>query len=403
MVLLYSPQRHRRHRGCALTLALSSMVLMASCLKDEAPTNECDIESAWVEGKNLASCFYDAADMRKDHISSTETEIIFTVRSLVSMPRRIPVSFRLTPGAFIEPASGSVHDFSVGPVTYTVTSEDGQWKRVYSVSFQEPSLPVRSMGFEHVEVREASDGKNGSYHHFYEYDAEGCRRDIWDSGNLGAIILKNDARPEDMPTYSVPDGYQGKAICLNTQSTGFWGSFSGKPIAAGNLFWGKFIVDKVMTDALKATQFGIPFNEVPQCVTGYYKYQPGPEFTNQKMETVPGRTDEASIYAVFYRNKDDNGQPYFLYGDDVDSDAMLRANPQVYKTARVGSLPPTDQWTRFEMFFEGRDADTRLLKENGFNLALVFSSSKDGARFEGAVGSTLYIDEVEIVSEKVEE
>jgi len=30
----------------------------------------------------------------------------------------------------------------------------------------------------------------------------------------------------------------------------------------------------------------------------------------------------------------------------------------------------------------------------------VFSSSKDGAQFEGAVGSTLYIDEVEISYEK---
>ena len=63
-------------------------------------------------------------------------------------------------------------------------------------------------------------------------------------------------------------------------------------------------------------------------------------------------------------------------------------------------MPATDQWTRFEMFFEGKDADNKEVADNKFNLALVFSSSKDGAKFEGAIGSTLYVDEVEISFEK---
>jgi hypothetical protein len=52
------------------------------------------------------------------------------------------------------------------------------------------------------------------------------------------------------------------------------------------------------------------------------------------------------------------------------------------------------------MFFEGKDADNKEVADNKFNLALVFSSSKDGAKFEGAIGSTLYVDEVEISFEK---
>ena len=84
----------------------------------------------------------------------------------------------------------------------------------------------------------------------------------------------------------------------------------------------------------------------------------------------------------------------------MDSEEKLKANPQVYKFARVASLPPTDEWARFEMFFEGKDADNELVKNLGFNLALVFSSSKRGAYFEGAVGSTLFVDEVEISFEK---
>ena len=48
------------------------------------------------------------------------------------------------------------------------------------------------------------------------------------------------------------------------------------------------------------------------------------------------------------------------------------------------------------MIFEGTTPiDEELLKMGGYSLALVFSSSKTGDTFEGAVGSTLYIDEIE--------
>jgi hypothetical protein len=53
------------------------------------------------------------------------------------------------------------------------------------------------------------------------------------------------------------------------------------------------------------------------------------------------------------------------------------------------------------MFFEDvAPVDQKKLKEYGYNLALVFSSSKEGASFCGAIGSTLYIDEVVISLEK---
>ena len=383
-----------------LMLAITLPCLMTSCIKDEAANKECDIESAWVEGEAYAQYFYDAAEMRKEYISSTQTDITFTVRSLISLSKEIPLNLKLTPGATVTPANGSMQDFTAGPVTYTVTSEDGQWQRTYRVIFVEPAMPMSKLSFENVEVRTPANNNGNSYHHFYEIDASGTRRDIWDSGNLGALMLRTNANPEELPTYSTSDGYSGKAVCLNTQSTGNLGAMFGKPIAAGNLFLGKFDMNKAFSETLKTTQFGIEFDREPFRVTGYYKYAPGPTFTDMNQKTVEGRVDEADIYAVFYRNRDAEGNPYYLYGDDVDSEEKLKANPQVYKIARVASLPPTDQWTRFEMFFEGRDADDELVKNLGFNLALVFSSSKRGAYFEGAVGSTLYVDEVEVSFEK---
>lgn len=59
-------------------------------------------------------------------------------------------------------------------------------------------------------------------------------------------------------------------------------------------------------------------------------------------------------------------------------------------------------WQRFKLNFEtvpGREIDRTVLENFGYSLAVVFSSSVDGAYFLGAVGSTLCIDEVEIECE----
>ena len=369
-------------------LFLLALVLMCtSCIKDELPNTECDILSAWVEGDEYAVNFYEPSQMRLENISTTENELVFTVRSLISLPKSMPLYFNITPGATISPANGSPQDFTQGPVTYTVTSQDGSWKRDYTVVFKEASLPTFTFSFENYETKESS---SNYYHEFYEIDQAGMRQNIWASGNLGAILIKYNSQAEDQPTYSTPDGYKGRGVCLNTQYAGDLGKAFGKPIAAGNLFIGRFILEKVLIDALKATQFGRPIDRVPVRVTGYYKYQPGSVFTNKEMQEVPGRVDEASIYAVFYRNKDAQGNDVYLYGDDVLS------SPYIVRKAQVATLPPTNEWTRFEMFFEGSDADEALLTAQGYNMTLVFSSSKDGASFEGAVGSVLYIDEVAI-------
>jgi hypothetical protein len=118
------------------------------------------------------------------------------------------------------------------------------------------------------------------------------------------------------------------------------------------------------------------------------------------MKEYPDRKDEACIYAVYYRNTDSKGEAYTLDGHDLEDLDKVLDNPQVYKVARVASLPATDTWTPWEMFFEGRDAPDDIVAAQGFSLALVFSSSKSGAQFEGAIGSTLYVDEVEVSYEK---
>ena len=375
---------------------------MTSCIKDEAPNKECDIESAWVEGEEYEQYFYQPTEMRKESISSAESTIIFSVRSLLSLSTQIPLKLKITDGATIEPANGSPQDFTKGPVTYTVTSEDGQWHRTYNVIFSETHLPAEKFSFEHVEIMTEQTllGGVNEMHVFYELTSDDNPKYCWATGNQGISLVMDSSKPEDFPTYSTPDGKEGRGVCLNTQSAGALGEWMNKPIAAGSLFLGKFVVEYVLSDALKATQFGVTNSKDPVRITGWYKYKPGKDFTDKNMKVIPGRTDEASIYAVFYRNTDAEGNSYVLDGYDMEDYDELLENPQVYKVARVQSLPATDTWTRWEMFFEGKDVPYDIVASQGCNLALVFSSSKDGARFEGAIGSKLYVDEVEVSYEE---
>ena len=378
-----------------LLLGLSCVLLFSSCFKEEPKNMECDILEAWVGEENL-TYFYNKADMRISNVPSDEQKLEFTVRSRATLPP-MALHFKLTPGAIIEPASGSVQDFSKETVTYTVTSEDGAWKKQYSVRFGNPVTPIMEkdndgdsgqavMKFDFEDYR-LNDKNN--YYLWFEYFGD-TEVEMWASGNAGFQMAKS-SKAEDYPTVPDPNGYEGSCVKLTTRDTGSWGKAFKKPIAAGNLFLGKFNSQYALTQTLKTTEMGLPFMVEPIKVTGYYKFTPGEKFTDKDMKTVEGRVDEPNIYAVFYRNQDAEGNTVVLHGDDV------MTSPLIVSKAQVASLPATTEWTKFEMTFESlTPVDKAVLDSRGYNLALVFSSSKTGDTFEGAVGSTLWVDKVEV-------
>ena len=365
-------------------LALAAL-LLTSCIKDEPQNMECDILEAWVEGDHLSQHFSQPSDMRISDIPSSSERLAFSIRERATLPP-LALHFQLTPGATISPADGSLQDFSKGPVTYTVTSEDGQWHRRYTVDFQETILPSSSYDFEDFEL-----SSNGKYYVWYNKAGDGQEESIWASGNEGFMIAKPNAAATDYPTVPDENGYDGYCLRLTTRSTGSWGKTFRKPIAAGNFFLGTFDSRYALTNTLKTTNMGIAYTKEPVKVTGYYKYLPGDVFTDKDFKEVASRTDEPTIYAVLYLNHDEQGNEVMLHGDDV------RTSRFAVREAEVAQLPATSEWQPFEMTFKGSTPiDAALLANRGYNLALVFSSSKTGDTFEGSVGSTLYIDKVEI-------
>ena len=318
------------------------------------------------------------------------------MRPFAALTKQAPI-YRLTPGATISPESGSLQDFSKGPVTYTVTSEDKQWSRTYQVNIKKGQTTMPN----EIEF-EFEDAYLSKGYYNWQENWNGNKLDIWATGNSGFKMSNSSSKPEEYPTVMIEDGHRGKGVQLKTRRTSKIADMVHKPIAAGNLFIGQFDATDALRDAMKATKFGHPFSfdAKPAKLEGWYKYQAGEKFTDKNMKELD-RHDYGTIYAVLYENIDEKGNAVLLYGGNVQTSKQIVALALVGEThddngkVAIGNTP---EWHHFSVDFEYKKAiDLIKLKNGGYSLAIVSSSSSDGANFLGAVGSTLWIDSFKLI------
>lgn len=378
---------------------MSCITTLSSCFKEEPLNAECDIEQAYIHADNkfLLNLLFTNPSDTLVNVQSDQTNIEFTMRPFAALTKQAPI-FRLTPGATISPESGSLQDFSKGPVTYTVTSEDKQWSRTYQVRIKKGQTTMPN----EIEF-EFEDAYLSKGYYNWQENWNGDILDIWATGNSGFNISNPSAKPEKYPTVMIEDGYKGKGVKLTTQRTSKLADKVHKPIAAGNLFIGQFdATDALLGDAMKATKFGHPFSfsAKPAKLEGWYKYQAGEKFTDKNMKEL-NRHDYGTIYAVLYENIDEKGNAVLLYGDNVQTSKQIVALALVGEThddnGKV-AIGNTREWHHFSVDFEYKKAiDLIKLKNGGYSLSIVCSSSSDGANFLGAEGSTLWIDSFKLI------
>lgn len=358
---------------------------MTSCIKDEAPNAEADITSISFETDILANSYIDYNPSYDELLNAFPLQI--SVKEGTDLTNLAPV-FELTPGATIEPESGSRQNFSK-PVRYTVTSEDRQWQRTYSITISEKKASNIPTSFHFENVRLIAN----KYQEFYE--TENGEELKWASGNEGFKFAVGSAETDEYPTVQYADGKVGKCVKLETRSTGSLGAMVKMPIAAGNLFIGSFDMLNAIKDPLGATRFGTPFYNRPVRLTGYYKYKAGEKFYENGEYT--SKKDIFNIYAFFYEKTND------VQTLDGNLPKMNYQHPNMVALALISNPHETDEWERFDIPFDydryGKTIDEAKLKNGEYNIGITFASSKDGDIFEGAPGSTLLIDEVELIYE----
>ena len=98
---------------------------------------------------------------------------------------------------------------------------------------------------------------------------------------------------------------------------------------------------------------------------------------------------------------DEKGNAVLLYGDNVQTSKQIVALALVGEThddngkVAIGNTP---EWHHFSVDFEYKKAiDPIKLKNGGYSLTIVSSSSSDGANFLGAERSTLWIDSFKLI------
>lgn len=405
--------------------ALLLAFLFAGCIGSELPNSECDIEQCWLHVAEPEAVFHHAYDTlggvplsaerpEERVIPSAADSIVFSTRWDAKVTAPIPLYIKATPGATVyQVLDGREVPFVNGtPVdltatstdqhttqTFIVRSEDGQWHRRYRIFLQVPPMPsYPPEGFLFRFDDYALEPAEGKYYVWQESNP--FATDVtWANGNPGYRLSVSSAQPEDYPTAPVAQGGVdgGPCLRLRTCDTGGFGRMVNMRLAAGNHFIGTFDVDNALRDALAATRFGIPFAHKPLLLSGFYRYTPGATVQDRSGRPVEGATDQCDIYAVFYRNIDEQGHQVMLDGSNVTTSphiiALARIDPA---TIRHGDT----EWQTFSIpFVYQQQVSDEDINQKRCSMTVVFSSSVDGGHFIGAIGSTLWIDNVTLECE----
>lgn len=273
--------------------------------------------------------------------------------------------------ATVAPAVGAAVDFS-NVVSYTVTAEDGT-SVTYSVDVtQEGSEPQL---------------ENGTFDTWFTtpkgYQEPGAdANSIWATGNAGAITLGS----ANVSAFQVNNN--DLAAKLVTADLGGLAGLVNQRMAAGSLYTGKFELD--IANPLNSTKFGIAFTARPKKFRVKYAYSPGTPYRSKNGQVLQ-KTDSCDIY-VLLENRD-GAEPrrvatgWFRSGEEKTDRFYEITVDLAYGT--LSAQVPAYQKPSNGLYATASEKVTHL--------TVVFSSSYNGALFEGGTNSTLVVNDFQLV------
>lgn len=383
-------------------------VALAGC-----SASDFDLESAYTPYEadilSIKVCDPSILDNQADSVITVVNDMPQIRLASTADMSNVKLAFNLTPGSTIGKwpmyggsqvdAKGHTFDFSeTNTVSLMVTSENAESHHVYNLSVEQVKAPtvVERFSFERYELN----NPDGTPHYYIWYDNEDSDLRSWDSANGGFGISKSKTAPEDYPTAPC-EGYEGKGVVLTTSSPGAIAERMGVRLAAGNFFIGTFNVTTALKDPLTSTRFGMTAKRKPLRFRGWMNYVPGEKFQDKNGKIVPNERDTCNIYAIFYRNVDENGNAVVVDGATVENNKYIVARVDLDSELAGGT---DGEWKYFDMEMDYDNYpcpyDPEVLRRGGYSISLIGSSSSKGGEFCGAIGSALKIDEFEIVYEE---
>lgn len=210
----------------------------------------------------------------------------------------------------------------------------------------------------------------------------------WDSGNHGsATMSKNITTPA---TDYVHSGTYSAKLASQFVGVGAIGKF-----AAGNIFAGEYLATEG-TDGVLG--WGRPFTSRPKALRGWVHYTPVAITHSSVSEAPKGDMDKGIIYIAIVdgSTKDYSGKSYPVIVKTKSSDRSLfskeDANVIAYGEKVFTEATSGSAMVQFEIPLDYVRTDIKAA-----NIVIVCSASKYGDYFTGGNGSTMYIDDFELV------
>ncbi len=268
------------------------------------------------------------------------------------------------------------------PQQILVTAEDGSLSTWTITSFVASATPQLDNGDLNLWYKTGSD--------YYEPGADAATT-IWGTGNPGTQILNKLATiPEDL-------GNGNLAAQMITLDNGKLAGTFGAPISLQDQYLPGFLIRIKLIHPIRKPPSNLEhhFSGRPTKLRFKYQYQPGEE-NKDKRGNVLDYPDMLDIYALLeirLGGKTERLATAWFRSSD-DQPALTTMEISFTYGELDGSFP--DFMKPADHGYVSADSATFVLPTH---ITFVASSSFDGANFAGAIGSTLIIDDVEMVYE----
>ncbi len=307
----------------------------------------------------------------KTFIDSEKGEVhVFTSGDLnkLTFPLTLKTEIEVSEGATVEPASGATVTFK-DPEDFSklkVTSEDGSNSMEYIFTIRDRQVP--NAGFENWFQ------ETGMNSQPFQEPGKYKESTVWATANMGTSIYS---------TYGTTPLKENNNTSIKIETV----STVGMPLVAGALYVGEFDINSAMkdpTNPVAAAKLGIPFYERPKSVKFKYKYKAGA----QMIQAVPKQP--GNLFGGFDVS---NIEGKDKFGVEVALEKRVGENIVVVAKTNFQSDQDKDQFTEITL------PVNYLSNEIPTHFYISFSPSFDGGTFKGAVGSTLIIDDIELIYE----
>lgn len=208
---------------------------------------------------------------------------------------------------------------------------------------------------------------------------------VWDSANGGTADIMGMSLVPTTPEETIV--IKDKAVKMKSDE--LLGNF-----AAGNVYTGKF--GKATISPLGATlQWGVQFNSRPLALRGWYRYEPQTiNRASASYEHMKGQTDycQIQIFLTDWTAPFDINTGKNQFVDTSEKNPSIIAYGGLVSQENTNNINGnTNGYIQFTIPLEYRNLN------NPSYIVISGAASRYGDYFTGAIGSTMYLDELELV------